>query len=176
MVGYQPSNQQKKKTNKKKQGCFEVQFACIRFLLVGCQPKFARSVFARGICCTTFVQAFVPFKILNLHETIGWKMMCHSINDQTWWYSLMFWLLYVSSHNSAESTMVARRVSFFAPTCTKKKTFSHQNTKGNATKWSHKIKHSLYMRNSSKFIHIDFSVSAMCYRMSLQGMQVYVGK
>ena len=29
-------------------------------------------------------------------------------------------------------------------TCTKKKTFSHQNTKGNAPKWSQKLKQSFY--------------------------------
>ena len=54
-------------------------------------------------------------------------------------------------------------------TCTKKKTFSQQNTKDNAPKWSHKIKHTLFMRNSSKFIYIVFSVSAMCCKMSLHG-------
>ena len=98
--------------------------------------------------------------------------MWHSISDQTLWCSLMFWLLYVSIHNYTESTMVARRVSFVARTKQKlarrKKTFSHQNTKGNAPKWGQKLKHSLSMRNSSKFIYIVFSVSAMCCKMFLQ--------
>ena len=53
------------------------------------------------------------FEILTLHKTIRWKMMCHSRSDQTWWCSSMFWLLYDSTHSCSQSTMVARRVSFF---------------------------------------------------------------
>ena len=75
--------------------------------------------------------------------------------------------MYVLNHNCAESTMVRRRVSFFTRN---KKTFSHQNTKSNALKWSQKLKHSLFMCNSSKFIYIVFSVSRMCCKMSLHGM------
>ena len=45
-----------------------------------------------------------------------------------------------------------------------------QNTKGNVPKWSQKLKSSLFMRISSKFIYIVFSVSAMCCKMSLHGM------
>ena len=62
---------------------------------------------------------------------------------------------------------VARIVSFF-------KVFLHkpkQNLHEEKTLSHKKIKHSVFIRNSRKFIYVVFSVSVMCYKVSLHGMR-----
>ena len=119
-----------------------------------------RWVFARGICCTKFVHWFFLFKILNIHKTIRREMMCHSRSDQKWSCCLMF------DYCMFQIT-IAQKIQWL---------HGEKIQKVMNSKRSHKIKHSLFMQNPSNFICIVFSVSPMCYKMSLHCMHGRAGK
>ena len=71
-----------------------------------------------GICTKNLLHEgwCTHFSIQNIEHARN-NIMKHDVALNKWSniiMFLMFWLLYVSKHNYAESTMVARRVSFFA--------------------------------------------------------------
>ena len=136
-------------------------------------PAHTRSVFAQVICCTGLC---THFSIQNIEHTQN-NTMKHDVTLNKWSNMMMFFhvLITVCFKSQLRQKYNGCTKSLFCCTnqkksCTKKKTFSHQNTKGNAPKWSQKLKHSLFMRNSSKFIYIVFSVTVMCCKISLHGI------